>query len=438
MREQRATAGSRQPGLEGLRRAFSSLRIYNYRLYWFGQLVSLTGTWMQRLAQAWLVLNLTHSPFALGTVSTIQFLPITLFSLWGGVIADRIPKRRLLIATQSIAAVQALCLAALTSLGMIKLWEIYILAGALGLSSAFDGPARQAFPVELVGREEVANAVALNSTLFNTSRIAGPSLAGIAIAGVGVAGCFWLNAASFLAVIAALIAMRPSQFFAVPPRQRGSTLQLVRGGLAYAWRTPAIFVLLLALLFMGTFGYNFNVLLPLVARYLLATNSLGYGFLFAALGAGSLAAALTLAYTRAQTLRMVLLGGACFVILLALLGLSHIYPLSLLVLLLLGAASIAYSASTQTRLQVLVPDELRGRVMSLYTLLFAGSTPIGSFFIGGVSQRWGVSTAVVAAALLAAIGLVVAWLYLRTRTAEEMRQGVVSEATLARRGSARA
>jgi MFS family permease len=417
----------RRRGGEGFRRAFSSLRIYNYRLYWTGQLISLTGTWMQRLAQAWLVLNLTKSAFALGTVTTLQFLPLSIFSLFGGVLADRIPKRRLLIVTQSIAAVQALILAVLTSAGMIQLWHIYVLALMLGMSNAFDNPARQSFPIELVGRDEVANAVALNSTLFNTSRIAGPSLAGIAIATIGVAGCFWLNAVSFLGTICALTAMKPQLFFSVPARQRGRTLGLLRDGVVYAWRTPAVCVLMIQLFFFGTFAYNFNVVLPLLAKFTLHTSSLGYGFLFAALGAGSLVTALTLAYTRMHSQRTIFLGGAALVVAMIGLGLSRQYVISLLLLALTGGCSIMYSASTQTRLQLIVPDALRGRTMSLYTEFFAGTTPIGSLFIGSVSERWDPGISLVTAGGLSAIGLVLAALYLRGRSAKDMVRGTVLE-----------
>ena len=283
-----------------IRRAFASLSVYNYRLYYIGQFVSQTGTWMQRLAQAWLVLNITHSPFHLGTVSMLQALPITLFSLFGGVIADRMPKRRLLLITQSIAAVQAVALAALTTAGVIQIWEIYVLALILGTSNAFDNPARQSFPIELVGRAEVGNAIALNSTLMNGSRILGPSFAGIAIATIGVGGCFWLNAVSFIAVIIGLIAMKPREFYSVPPLQRGPAWRLLRDGLAYAFRTPAVFSLLFALMFVGTFGYNFNTFVPLVARFILNTNSFQYGLLFTCLGAGSLISALIVAFGRAM------------------------------------------------------------------------------------------------------------------------------------------
>ncbi len=390
---------------------FSSLRIYNYRLYWCGQLVSQTGTWMQNLAQAWLVLDLTHSPLALGTVSTLQFLPITILSLFGGVIADRFPKRNLLLVTQSIATLQAVVLALLTTFHLIQVWQIYILAATLGTAMAFNGPASQSFPVELVGRDEVPNAVALNSTLFNATRVVGPSLAGVAIATIGVAGCFWLNALSFLAVIGALVAMKPRLFFAVPRRQRGSALRLMQGGLNYAVSTPDVFILFLMLFFLGIFGYNFGTVLPLLARFTLHANSVQYGVLYSTFGFGALLGALLLAFGRTSALRNVVIGAACFTVMLALVGISHIFLLSLGFLVLLGLSSIVYSAGTQTRLQVLVPDELRGRVMSVYTLLFAGSTPIGAQFIGGLSERWNVSIAVEAAAGFSGLGLLIAWAY---------------------------
>lgn len=400
-------------GLADFRRAFSSLRVYNYRLYYFGQMVSLSGTWMQRLAQAWLVLKLTNSPFALGIVTMLQTIPITVLALFGGVIADRVPKRTLILTTQSISTVQAVTLAALTSAGVIQLWHLYVLALVLGTTNAFDNPARQALPIELVGRDEVANAVALNSTLNNMSRILGPSLAGIAIATVGVAGCFWLNAVSFAAVIGALAAMKSSEFHAAPTLQRGPTIQLLRDGIRYARRTPSVFTLLAALFFVGTFGYNFNTVLPLVARYLLHTSSFQYGFLFTTLGAGSLVAALGLAFKGGQSNRGIFVGGAAFLGSLALLGLSRFYPLSLALLLAVGVASVVYSASTQTRLQIIVPNEFRGRVMGIYTLLQQGTTPFGALFIGGVSQRWSVEAAIEGAALLGGVGLLGAYLYYR-------------------------
>ncbi|HLZ72339.1 MAG TPA: MFS transporter [Dehalococcoidia bacterium] len=427
----RASDGRRAPapGLKHLATTFSSLRIYNYRLYWFGQLVSLTGTWMQRTAQAWLVLKLTDSALAVGTVTALQFLPITFLSLFGGVIADRVPKRRLLIVTQSISAVQALVLALLTQIGAIQLWHLYLLVLVLGLANAFDNPARQSFPVELVGRDEVANAVALNSTLFNTSRITGPALAGVALATVGVAGCFWLNAASFLATIGGLVLMRPERFFSISRPRRDPPLRLLREGVGYALRTPAIFVLVITLAFFGTFAFNFTVVVPLLARFTLRSGSLGYGLLFSAQGAGALVAALGLAYTRGQSLRTVFAGGLALSLALLCLGLSTIYGVSAALLALIGGAGIIYSASAQTRLQIIVPDQLRGRVMSIYTLLFAGTTPIGSVFIGAVSEHWNVQASLIASGALALVGLALAWLYLRGRSPAEMLRGTVLEAT---------
>jgi len=412
-----------------LQRAFASLRVYNYRLYYIGQFVSQSGTWMQRLAQAWLVLNITHSPFALGTVNLLQALPVTIFSLFGGVIADRLPKRRLLLFTQSVATVQAIALATLTSLGVIQIWEIYVLALLLGASNAFDNPARQSFPIELVGRKDVANAVALNSTLMNGSRILGPSMAGVAIATIGVGGCFWLNAVSFLAVIGSLVAMRPAEFYAAPQLQRGPAGRLLREGISYTFRTPAVLSLLFALLFIGMFGYNFNTFVPLVSRFLLHTNSFQYGLLFTALGAGSLLAALAVAFARGHSERSVYLGGAAFMVLLAILGMSRIYALSVGVLMITGMASIVFSTAVQTRLQLIVANEFRGRVMGIYTLLQQGSTPFGAMFIGGISETWGVEAAIESSATIGLLGLCCAWLYSRRHRAEEAAADAIMGAT---------
>jgi predicted MFS family arabinose efflux permease len=422
------TTARRMRGIEEFKRAFASLGVYNYRLYYAGQFVSQTGTWMQRLAQAWLVLNLTHSPFALGTVSMLQALPITLFSLLGGVIADRVDKRRLLLVTQTVSTIQAVVLAALTSLGMIQIWEIYVLALVLGLANAFDNPARQSFPIELVGRREVANAVALNSTLMNGSRILGPSFAGIAIATIGVGGCFWLNAVSFVAVIGCLLAMRPSEFFAMPKLQRAPALTLLREGIVYAFRRPAVFGLLFALLFVGTFGYNFNTFVPLVSRFILHTDSFQYGLLFSALGTGSLLAAIAVAFSRGRGDRSIYLGGACFMFLLAALGVSRIFVLSAAILLLTGVASIVFSTALQTRLQLIVANEFRGRIMGIYTLLQQGSTPFGALFIGTIAERWNVEAAVLSAAGIGGFGLFWAWIYTRAHRAEDAEADAMIEA----------
>ncbi|HZU78141.1 MAG TPA: MFS transporter, partial [Dehalococcoidia bacterium] len=295
---------------------FRALRIRNYRLFWTGQVVSVTGTWMQRIAQAWLVLKITNSPLALGTVTTIQFAPILIFSLFGGVLADRVPKRRLLVITQSVMATQALIFALLVSTGLIQLVHIYILAAILGTANAVDNPTRQAFVVELVGPDDVGNAVALNSTQFNVARLVGPALGGLTIAAIGMAGCFYLNAASYAAVIGALLMMRPRDFFNVAQPARGHVIRQIGEGLRYAVTTPDIALVVLLMAALGTFGYNFTVILPLIARYVLRSGPVGFGALTSAMGVGSLVSALGIAYSGRATRRTLLVGASTFSVLL--------------------------------------------------------------------------------------------------------------------------
>jgi MFS family permease len=374
-----------------LARTFRALRNPNYRLYWLGQLVSLTGTWMQRIAQSWLVLQLTHSPLALGTITTVQFTPILLFSLFGGVLADRAPKRRLLVCTQSVMALQALAFAALIASGQIRLFEVYLLAAVLGVANALDNPTRQAFVVELVGKDDLPNAVALNSTLFNTSRIAGPAVGGLLIATIGLAGCFFLNALSFLAVIGGLLLMDPARFFAGRPSRRGSVARQIGEGLRYAVTTPDIALVVLLMGVLGTFGYNFTVVLPLLARDVLHTGAAGFGGLTAAMGLGSLAAALGVAYHGRATRRVLLIGAGGFSLLLGAVALSRWWLVTIPLLVALGLCSIVFTTTANTRLQLVAEPALRGRVMSIYMLLFAGTTPFGSLIIGagGAGRRPG-------------------------------------------------
>lgn len=393
-----------------LRDTFVALRVRNFRLFWLGQLISLSGTWMQTIGQAWLVLNLTQSPFAVGTVTTLQFLPITFLVLFGGVFADRVPKRRFLVGTQSAAMLQALVLGVLVSTGAVRIWHVYLLALALGVNNAFDNPTRQAFVPEMVGRDLVANAVALNSTLFNAARIVGPAIGGVTIATIGIDGTFYLNAASFIPVIIALFMMRPAELFPVA-KGEGKLFQQVREGLNFAYRTPQVMLILIVLFFIGTFGYNFATALPLLAKFVLNVGSVGFGVMTAVLGLGSLLAALAIAYTRRAGERQILLGGGVFSVLLILVGLSHWLAITLPLLVLLGFASIVFTASANTRLQLLTPGHLRGRIMSLYVLLFAGTTPIGAFLLGNAAERIGVQPAVVAFGIISAAGVWLGILY---------------------------
>jgi MFS family permease len=406
-----------RPRLASLTRGFRALRLRNYRLYWIGQLVSLTGSWMQTTAQAWLVLQLTNSPLALGLVTTLQFLPVMVLSLFGGVLADRVNKHRLIIGTQAAAMVIAAVFGALVGLGVIQLWQVYILALLQGIVNAIDTPARQAFSIELVGRDDVVNAVALNSMLFNGARIVGPALAGLMIASVGIAPVLLANAGSFVAVLAGLLMMDPSAFFLKPTQSQGRALERLREGLAYAWRTPEVLLILLVVAAIGTFGYNFSVTLPLIAGFVLHTSSAGFGGLSAFLGIGSLVAALFTAYTSRVSLRRLLIASATFGVLLGGVALVPVYAVSAVLLVALGFAGIMFSTTANTLLQLNVPDHLRGRVLSLYFLLFAGSTPIGGLLIGATSDAFGVPAALLLCAVLCLVGLGGALLYRRASAA---------------------
>lgn len=391
--------------MAGLTRGFRALEVRNYRLYWVGQLISQTGSWMQTTAQAWLVLQLTQSPFALGLVTTLQFLPIMLLSLVGGAISDRWPKHRLVLVTQVAALIQAAVFGALVATGLIQLWHVYILATIQGVITAIDNPTRQSFAVELVGREHLVNAVALNSMLFNGARIVGPALAGLIIAKVGIAPALFLNAISFVAVIAGLLMMDSSSFYSAPPARRGSTGRDILDGLAYVWRTPPVLLVMIIVAAIGTFGYNFSVVLPLLAGFVLHTDASGFGGLSAFLGVGSLVGAVVTAYARAISMRRLLIGSACFGVLLGGVALSTNFALSGVLLIALGFAGIMFSTSANSLLQLTVPDALRGRVMGLYMLLFAGSTPIGGFLIGSLSNVIGVSYTLLLCAVLCLLGV---------------------------------
>ena len=408
-----------------VRDIFIALSVRNFRLFWFGQLISLSGTWMQTVGQAWLVLSLTKSPVALGTVTTLQFLPFTLFVLFAGVVADRVPKRNFLVVTQTAAMLLALTLGLLVCTGAVRLWHIYLIAFALGFTNAFDNPTRQAFVPEMVGKKLLANAVPLNSSLFNAARIIGPAIGGVAIAVIGLSATFYLNAASFIPVIGALLMMRQSELFPVEKRE-GRMFAQLKEGIAFAFRTPAVLLILMLMAFVGTFGYNFTTALPLLAQLVLHVQSVGFGAMTAVLGIGSLLAALAIAYSRRAGEKQIIIGGAAFSLLIILLGLSRWFGVTLFVLVLIGFASIIFAASANTRLQLLTPDHLRGRVMSLYVLLFAGTTPIGSFLLGHTAARIGVQRAVVLFGVMSALGVGVSLIYRASRARSDGAGGTAT------------
>ncbi|MFN8523717.1 MAG: MFS transporter [Chloroflexota bacterium] len=390
---------------------FRALYIRNYRLFFLGQLVSLSGTWMQRVAQAWLVLQLTDSPFALGTVSAIQFAPILVLMPFGGVLADRFPKQRVMSITQVLQMIQAITLATLVTTGIVELWHVYALAAMLGLSNAFDNPTRHSMTAELVGQENLANAVALNSSLMNTARIIGPAIAGIIIARFGINACFWANALSFVATLGALAAMRKSEMLSSPAARKGHVLGQIGEGMAFAASNRSVCQSMILVGALGTFGFNFNTFVPLIARYVVGSGAAGFGFLFSCLGAGSVLSALTVASRREATERTLMIGAAAFALTLAMIAASPLYALTAGLLFVLGAASTAFSTTASTRVQLATPASMRGRVMSLHMMLFMGTTPIGATFIGSISEWFDVPTALASCAGMCLLGVVAAAVY---------------------------
>jgi MFS family permease len=368
-------------------RTFRSLHIRNYRLFFFGQLVSVTGTWMQTVAQSWLVLNLTGSGVDLGVTVALQFLPMLLFGMWGGLLADRSDKRRLLIATQVAGGLLALILWALVATGAVELWMVYVMAFLLGMVTMVDMPTRQSFVIEMVGPDEVPNAVGLNSAMFNTGRILGPAAAGITIAWLGIAPAFLANALSYLAVIAALAAMRPDELYRREPaeRRRGE----VRAGVRYVWDSPILRSTLLLVAVVGMFGFNFVVVLPLLARFTFDGGAGLYSVFTALMSLGSLAGALVAASRTEPSRALLLWAGVAFGVLMLATALAPTAAGAGVLLVGVGTAVMLFLATANTTLQLNSDPAMRGRVMALYGLLFLGSTPVGGPLLGWISEHWG-------------------------------------------------
>lgn len=365
---------------------FAALRTRNYRLWASGQIVSLVGTWMQRVAQDWLVLTLSGgNGFAVGIVMALQFGPTLLLSVWGGVLADRYDKRKLLLITQAFAAVCGLVLGLLDVGNIVQLWHVYVIAFVLGCSSAIDAPVRQSFTIEMVGKETLANAIALNSMTFNIARIIGPAISGVLITLVGTGWVFLINAVSFAAVFAALLAMRAKDLYEVEraPRAKGQ----VRAGFAYVWSRPDLRVMLATVAVVATFGLNFPLSLAVLARNSFGSGADAYGLLSTTLAIGTLVGA-TLAARRATAPRLRLFVGAviAFGVFELLVGLMPNYILVALLLIPTGALNLTFSTSAMNILQMSVPSDMRGRVMGIYMLCFLGGTPIGSPVLGWLAD----------------------------------------------------
>jgi MFS family permease len=376
-------------------RTFRSLqRHYNYRLYFAGQTISVAGTWVQNVAQAWLVLELTHSSaasaLALGALALFQFLPYTVGGLLGGPLVDRFDKRITIVGTQTILMVSAAMLAALAFAHAATLWEVYALAAVGGAVQVIDMPARQAFVYEMVGRTELPNAVALNSSLFNLARAAGPAVGGVLIATVGVAVCFTINSVSFLAVIAGLLLMRTNQLYTTERDPERRFLHSLGEGIAWTLRTPTAWLVLALLLVVSTFGINFNVLLPILASLTLHAGPVGFGILTACFGAGALIGALFTATVGRPSWRLLLGGGVAFAALLMILAPLRSVLASGAVLVLAGMAFTTYTSMSNATVQMAAPNRLRGRAMALYGYLFVAiPAPLGGPLAGWLSATGG-------------------------------------------------
>ena len=398
-------------------RGTRALRHRNYRLFFTGQLISLIGTWMQQVGEAWLVLQLTHDPLWLGIVSVAQFGPVILFGLFGGVIADHLPKRRTLMVTQSVAMTLAFVLFALSFTGVIQVWHILICAFILGCANAVDMPSRQSFAVEMVGRDDVANAVGLNSAVFNTSRIIGPAVAGILIGVLGVPIAYLLNGLSFIAVITAYALMRDAELQPRPKVDRPSSFREVVDnlgeGLRFVRSTPILLLAITVLGLVATFGMNFSVLVPPLADRVLGVGATGYGILMAASGVGSTASALSIAFSSRVQPRRILIGAAALGVGSVLLSFSRAMPLSMIAMMIAGAGGIGMAVTANTTMQLHVPDHLRGRVMSVYTTTFSATAPAGGLIMGAVASAFGVPFALTVGGIVSLVIAVAAVPWLR-------------------------
>ena len=391
---------------------FAALKHYNYRLWFGGQVVSLVGTWMQSTAQGYLIYQITNSPFYLGLVGFAGGAPSLLFTLFGGVIADRLPRRKLLVITQASMMILAFILAALTFTHTVKPWHILVLAFLLGVANAFDAPARTSFVLELVTRESMTNAIALNSTMFNIATVVGPSVAGLTYAAIGPAWCFTLNGLSFIAVIVALLLMRIQR--QAQPARRAAALAELGEGIRYVLKNRMILSLIGSVGIVSIFGIGMMNLLPAWARDVLHGDVTTNGWLVSARGLGSMVSALMLAYWGMRKLRGRLWTAGTFVmpVMLFVFAWIRLLPLSLVALLGVGWGFMMVTNNAQAVVQSLVPDNLRGRVMGVYTLVFFGSMPIGSLLAGSLAGKIGEPFTIMAGSVLLLLMAIAAWIFL--------------------------
>jgi MFS family permease len=368
------------------RQTFKALRVRNYRLYFVGQVISASGTWMHAVALGLLVLSdrLHGSGFNVGIVTALQFLPMLLFGSWGGVIVDRVDKRRLLYVTQAASGVLALALGLLTAVGSITMGEVYLIATLFGMVNLFDNPARQTFVSEMVGHDLMPNAISLNSVVMNSARVIGPAIGGVLIFAVGLAACFLFNAASYVAVIVALFMMRPTELHRRPVvvRAKGQ----VREGLRYVWSTPGLRDPLLAMAVVGIFAFNFTTTLPLLATHTFGGGAGTYSALMAAMGLGAVIGGLMVAHRSRPSTAMLSLIGLAFGVMLLAVAAAPTEAVALVALVFMGICSISFISTANATIQLQADPAMRGRVMALFSIAFLGSTPIGAPLVGWIAD----------------------------------------------------
>jgi len=393
-------------------RTFHSVRhSRNFRLFFFGQAVSVTGTWVQYVASLWLVLRMTGSGIALGVVTALSFAPILVIGAWAGVLADRLDKRRILLFTQSSFAVLALALGALVAAGLVQLWMVYVMSLLQGIVTAIDNPARHSFFAEMVGSEHLTNAVSLNGAVMTGTRIFGPALAGLLIASVGIAACFLVNGVSYVAVIGGLLAMRSEDLHrTTPPRDGGG----LRSGLRYVWGTRALRLPLIVAAVLFTFSFNFTVLLPVLAKRSFGGDAGTLGLLLSLMGVGSLIGALAMAREAKPNERRLVVSAGLLGAVTIVAAFSPTLPMTLAVMAILGLVSIVFMITANTTLQLNSRPEMRGRVMALYSVVFLGGTPIGAPIAGWTAERFGPRMGLALGGLVAvAVGFAAWWVVRR-------------------------
>lgn len=366
---------------------FRSLQYRNFRLFWFGQCISLTGTWVQRTAQTWLVYSVTNSPFKVGLVGVAQFLPMLFLSLFAGVVVDRFSKKKLLVLTQALFLAQAIIMTILTSLGIIQFWHILLLSFLFGLTQTLDMPARQSFFIDLVGPENVTNAISLNSTIVNLARILGPAISGVLMVKLGAAMCFFINSVSFIPVIAGILLIRTNETRAV--RRSVNMLPEIADGMRYIKQSKTLVANVLVMAVVCTFAFNNDVVIPVYAREFLGGGVNGYSFMLSMAGLGAFCAAILMAYRSKNGVskRLLIISGTGTAVMQVVTVLTRQYAISAIIILVIGFFNLIFMNTANSIFQVSSSNEYRGRVMSVYSFLNMGSTPIGNFLAGAVMER---------------------------------------------------